>query len=65
MVDPILLTFGAIALIIVLLYLLSGIRVLKEWERAPVLRLGRYVGMKGRSDPSESFHTTPDLCLSF
>lgn len=47
MVDPILLTFGAIALIIVLLYLLSGLRVLKEWERAPVLRLGRYVGMKG------------------
>ncbi|MFQ6125415.1 MAG: SPFH domain-containing protein [Candidatus Heimdallarchaeota archaeon] len=38
---------GAIALIIVLLYLLSGIRVLKEWERAPVLRLGRYSGMKG------------------
>ena len=47
MVDPILLTFGAIALVIVLLYLLSGLRILKEWERAPVLRLGRYVGLKG------------------
>jgi regulator of protease activity HflC (stomatin/prohibitin superfamily) len=26
---------------------LSGIRVLREWERMPVLRLGRYVGMRG------------------
>ncbi len=33
--------------IIVVLFLLSGIRVLREWERMPVLRLGRYVGMKG------------------
>jgi regulator of protease activity HflC (stomatin/prohibitin superfamily) len=33
--------------IIVALFLLSGIRVLKEWERMPVLRLGRYVGLKG------------------
>ena len=47
MVDPILITMGGMALIIVLLYLLSGIRILKEWERAPVLRLGRYAGMKG------------------
>lgn len=39
--------FGALILIIVLLYFLSGIRILKEWERAPVLRLGRYSGMKG------------------
>jgi len=31
----------------VVLFFLSGIKVLKEWERAPVLRLGRYVGMKG------------------
>ncbi len=47
MVDPILITMGGMALIIVLLYLLSGLRILKEWERAPVLRLGRYAGMKG------------------
>jgi regulator of protease activity HflC (stomatin/prohibitin superfamily) len=33
--------------IVVALFLLSGIRVLKEWERMPVLRLGRYVGMRG------------------
>jgi regulator of protease activity HflC (stomatin/prohibitin superfamily) len=29
------------------LFLLSGIRVLREWERMPVLRLGRYIGLKG------------------
>jgi regulator of protease activity HflC (stomatin/prohibitin superfamily) len=33
--------------ILVALFLLSGIRVLREWERMPVLRLGRYVGMRG------------------
>jgi len=33
--------------IIVALFLLSGIRVLREWERMPVLRLGRYMGLKG------------------
>ena len=33
--------------IFVALFLLSGIRVLKEWERMPVLRLGRYIGLKG------------------
>jgi regulator of protease activity HflC (stomatin/prohibitin superfamily) len=31
----------------VALFLLSGIRVLKEWERMPVLRLGRYIGLRG------------------
>lgn len=35
-----------IALIIVAI-LVSGIKVLKEWERMPVLRLGRYIGLKG------------------
>ena len=29
------------------LFLLSGIRVLREWERMPVLRLGRYTGLRG------------------
>jgi regulator of protease activity HflC (stomatin/prohibitin superfamily) len=33
--------------IVVALFLLSGIRVLREWERMPVLRLGRYMGMRG------------------
>jgi regulator of protease activity HflC (stomatin/prohibitin superfamily) len=34
-------------LILILIYLASGIKVIKEWERAPVLRLGRYTGLKG------------------
>lgn len=33
--------------LIVLAILLSGIKILKEWERAPVLTLGRYRGLKG------------------
>jgi regulator of protease activity HflC (stomatin/prohibitin superfamily) len=37
---------GFIALIVVI-FVLSGIRVLREWERMPVLRLGRYMGLKG------------------
>jgi regulator of protease activity HflC (stomatin/prohibitin superfamily) len=37
----------AFAAIVITVFLLSGIRVLKEWERMPVLRLGRYVGLRG------------------
>lgn len=33
--------------ILILIYLVSGIKIIKEWERAPVLRLGRYTGLKG------------------
>ncbi|MEM0075895.1 MAG: SPFH domain-containing protein [Conexivisphaerales archaeon] len=33
--------------LIVLLIFLRGIRILKEWERAPYLMLGRYRGLKG------------------
>ena len=33
--------------IIVILILLSGLHILKEWERAPVLTLGRFSGIKG------------------
>ncbi|WP_455140551.1 SPFH domain-containing protein [Candidatus Hodarchaeum mangrovi] len=39
-----LLFFGGL---LVLIYVLSGFRIVKEWERAPVLRLGRYTGLKG------------------
>ena len=46
MVDILTPVIGFVA-IIVALFLLSGIRVIKEWERMPVLRLGRYVGLKG------------------
>ena len=34
-------------IIVVAIFFLTGIRVLKEWERMPVLRLGRYVGLRG------------------
>jgi regulator of protease activity HflC (stomatin/prohibitin superfamily) len=33
--------------VVVAIFFLTGIRVLKEWERMPVLRLGRYVGLRG------------------
>lgn len=46
MVDVLTPIIGFIA-IVVALFLLSGIRVLREWERMPVLRLGRYMGLKG------------------
>lgn len=32
---------------IIVVFILSGIRVLREWERIPILRLGRYVGLRG------------------
>jgi len=38
---------GLILILFVVMILASGIRVIKEWERAPILRLGRYTGMKG------------------
>ena len=38
---------GVIVLLFVVIVVASGIRVIKEWERAPVLRLGRYTGLKG------------------
>ena len=38
---------GIIVVIFVVIIFASGIRVIREWERAPVLRLGRFTGMKG------------------
>jgi regulator of protease activity HflC (stomatin/prohibitin superfamily) len=38
---------GIILVLFVVLIIASGIRVIREWERAPVLRLGRFVGLKG------------------
>jgi regulator of protease activity HflC (stomatin/prohibitin superfamily) len=37
----------AFIILIITLILLSGLRILKEWERMPVLRLGRYTGLRG------------------
>jgi len=33
--------------IILLIWILSGLKVIKQWERAPILRLGKYRGLKG------------------
>ena len=38
---------GVVVLFFVVIIVASGIRVIREWERAPVLRLGRFIGMKG------------------
>ena len=46
LVDVLTPILGFVAILIALFFL-SGIRVLKEWERMPVLRLGRYMGLKG------------------
>jgi regulator of protease activity HflC (stomatin/prohibitin superfamily) len=45
--DPLLIGLIGFIVFIIVVFLLSGIRVLREWERMPVLRLGRYIGMKG------------------
>ena len=47
MVNYVLVGIEVFIAIIVLAILLSGIKILKEWERAPVLVLGRYRGLKG------------------
>lgn len=47
MVNYVLVGIEVSIAIIVLAILLSGIKILKEWERAPVLVLGRYRGLKG------------------
>ena len=39
--------FEILIVLIVIAILVSGIKVIKEWERMPVLRLGRYVGLRG------------------
>ena len=36
-----------VVVIVILGFLLSGIKILREWERAPLLTLGRYRGLKG------------------
>jgi regulator of protease activity HflC (stomatin/prohibitin superfamily) len=37
----------AIVFLIILAILLSGVKILKEWERAPLLTLGRFKGLRG------------------
>jgi len=46
LIDPV--TIIEIVLVVfALAIILSGIKVIREWERVPVLRLGRYTGLKG------------------
>lgn len=45
--DEVVIGLLGFIVLIVVIFLLSGIRVLREWERMPVLRLGRYVGLRG------------------
>lgn len=47
MPDTVTLAIAAFVVLIVLAIFLSGIKILKEWERAPLLTLGRYRGLKG------------------
>jgi len=47
LVDVATLAVEAFVVLVVFAILLSGIRVLKEWERAPILSLGRYKGLRG------------------
>ena len=44
---PFIMLLEILAVLIFAMILLSGIKVLKEWERIPVLRLGRYIGLRG------------------
>ncbi len=45
--DVITLAITGIIIIVILGILLSGIKILKEWERAPLLTLGRFRGLRG------------------
>ena len=64
--------FGAVTWAIILLfdvYVLSGFKIVKEWERAPILRLGRYIGMLGPGfihiwRGFESYQTIIDLRIN-
>jgi len=47
MVSVILFWLIVLLLMFFAFWVASGIRILKEWERAPVLRLGRYQSLKG------------------
>lgn len=38
---------GIFIIIIIAIIFLSGLKILKEWERAPILTLGKYKGLKG------------------
>ncbi|MDG7036690.1 MAG: slipin family protein [Nitrososphaerota archaeon] len=45
--SDILLYFSIFIIVVVVGVFLSGLHILREWERAPVLTLGRFMGIKG------------------
>ena len=45
--DPVLALYLTMLGIFVAVFILSGVRILREWERVAVLRLGKYKGIKG------------------
>jgi regulator of protease activity HflC (stomatin/prohibitin superfamily) len=47
MVSVITLAIVGFIIIVVLAILLSGLKILKEWERAPLLTLGKFRGLRG------------------
>ena len=47
MVSYIALGVTLFIIVVILAILLSGIKILREWERAPILTLGRYKGLRG------------------
>lgn len=47
MVDLVTVAVVIFIVIVILAIFLSGIKILKEWERAPLLTLGRYRGLRG------------------
>ncbi len=47
MVDIATLAVVIFIIVVILAIFLSGIKILKEWERAPLLTLGRYRGLRG------------------
>ena len=65
--DAIILTFITyMVLFFIDFYTLSGFKIIKEWERVPVLRLGKYIGLLGPGfihiwRGFESYVTTIDL----
>jgi len=47
MVDLVTIAVLVFVVLVILAIFLSGIKILKEWERAPLLTLGRYRGLRG------------------
>lgn len=47
MVDYVSIGLALFFVIVILAIIVSGIHILKEWERAPLLTLGRYRGLRG------------------